>query len=64
MKDDYQYFQGIVDPNDDGFQSPEKISQIATQNEYFNYINALEFIEKNRRLEQFINDIMLAQYSL
>ena len=64
MEDEYQYSQGLFDPDDDGFQPPEKICKIATQNEYYNYVNALDFIEENRRLEHFINNSILAQYSL
>ena len=64
MEDEYQYFQGVFDPDDDGFQPPEKICKIITQTEYRNFINTLDFIEENRRLEQFINDIILSQCSL
>ena len=60
MEDEYQYFQGVFDLDDDGFQPPEKICKITTQNEYCNYINALDFIEENRWSEHFINDIILA----
>jgi len=49
MEDEYQYSQGVFDPDDDGFQPPEKICKIATQSEYYNYVNALDFIEENRK---------------
>ena len=62
MEDEYQYFQCVFDPDDDGFHPPEKICKITTQNEYGNCINALDFIMENQRSEQFINDIILAQY--